>query len=109
MGRRGAAGRSRAIPARAGSRAAITQATGCSSPARPGAAGSRAGAIVPRVLRIGVAKEVKTDEYRVALTPAGARELVLKGHDVLVETGAGEGSSWSDDDYVRAGAQVAQV
>jgi alanine dehydrogenase len=60
-------------------------------------------------VRIGVAREVKTDEYRVALTPAGARELVLKGHEVVVETGAGEGSSWSDDDYVRAGAQIAPV
>src|SRR5262245_18519281 len=109
MGRRGAAGRSRAIPARAGSRAAITQDTGCSSPARPGAAGSRAGAIVPRVLRIGVAKEVNTDEYRVALTPAGARELVLKGHDVLVETTAGDGSAFPGSDYERVGARVASV
>jgi alanine dehydrogenase len=60
-------------------------------------------------VRIGVAREIKTDEYRVALTPAGARELVLKGHEVVVETGAGEGSSWSDDDYVRAGAEIAPV
>ena len=60
-------------------------------------------------MRIGVAREIKTDEYRVALTPAGARELVLKGHEVVVETGAGEGSSWSDDDYVRAGAEIAPV
>jgi alanine dehydrogenase len=60
-------------------------------------------------VRIGVAREIKTDEYRVALTPAGARELVLKGHDVVVEIGAGEGSSWSDDDYVRAGAEIAPV
>jgi alanine dehydrogenase len=60
-------------------------------------------------LRIGVAKEIKTDEYRVALTPAGARELVQKGHDVLVEVGAGEGSAFPDDDYVRAGAQIGSV
>jgi alanine dehydrogenase len=60
-------------------------------------------------VRIGVAKEIKTDEYRVALTPAGARELVLKGHDVLVETTAGEGSAWSDADYERAGAQIGSV
>jgi len=60
-------------------------------------------------VRIGVAREIKTDEYRVALTPAGARELVLKGHEVVVERGAGEGSSWSDDDYVRAGAGIASV
>ena len=60
-------------------------------------------------MRIGVAKEIKTDEYRVALTPAGARELVQKGHDVLIETRAGEGSAMPDDDYVRAGAQIVSV
>jgi alanine dehydrogenase len=60
-------------------------------------------------LRIGVAKEIKTDEYRVALTPAGARELVLRGHDVLIETTAGEGSSFPDSEYERAGAQVSSV
>jgi len=60
-------------------------------------------------LRIGVAKEIKTDEYRVALTPAGARELVLNGHEVLVETTAGEGSSFADADYERAGATLASV
>ncbi|HET7568318.1 MAG TPA: alanine dehydrogenase, partial [Gaiellaceae bacterium] len=62
-----------------------------------------------RVLRIGVAKEIKTDEYRVALTPAGARELVQKGHEVLVETTAGEGSAFADADYERAGARIASV
>jgi alanine dehydrogenase len=60
-------------------------------------------------VRIGVAREIKTDEYRVALTPAGARELVQKGHDVLIETTAGEGSAMPDDDYVRAGAQIVSV
>jgi alanine dehydrogenase len=60
-------------------------------------------------MRIGVAKEIKTDEYRVALTPAGARELVQKGHDVLVETGAGEGSAMPDADYERAGAQIVSL
>jgi len=60
-------------------------------------------------LRIGVAREVKTDEYRVALTPAGARELVLKGHDVLVESSAGEGSAFEDADYERAGARLGSV
>jgi len=60
-------------------------------------------------LRIGVAKEIKTDEYRVALTPAGARELVQKGHDVLIETAAGDGSSFPDMEYERAGAQVVSV
>jgi len=60
-------------------------------------------------VRIGVAREIKTDEYRVALTPAGARELVLKGHDVLIETAAGDGSSFPDVDYVRAGAEIVSV
>ncbi|MDX6485850.1 MAG: alanine dehydrogenase [Gaiellaceae bacterium] len=60
-------------------------------------------------MRIGVAKEIKTDEYRVALTPAGARELVQRGHEVLVETGAGEGSAFVDDDYTRAGARIVSV
>jgi alanine dehydrogenase len=60
-------------------------------------------------LRIGVAREIKTDEYRVALTPAGARELVQKGHDVVIETGAGDGSAFPDEEYVRAGAQIGSV
>jgi alanine dehydrogenase len=60
-------------------------------------------------VRIGVAREIKTDEYRVALTPAGARELVLKGHDVLIETTAGDGSSFPDSDYERAGAEIVSV
>jgi alanine dehydrogenase len=60
-------------------------------------------------VKIGVAKEIKTDEYRVALTPAGARELVQKGHDVLIETTAGDGSAMPDDDYVRAGAQIVSL
>ena len=60
-------------------------------------------------MRIGVAKEIKPQEYRVALTPAGARELVLRGHDVLVETGAGVGSAFTDDSYERAGARIVSV
>ena len=60
-------------------------------------------------MRIGVAKEIKTDEYRVALTPAGARELVQRGHEVVVEAGAGSGSSMPDADYERAGATIASV
>ena len=60
-------------------------------------------------MRIGVAKEIKTDEYRVALTPAGARELVQKGHEVLIESTAGDGSSFFDADYERAGARVVSV
>jgi len=60
-------------------------------------------------LKIGVAKEIKTDEYRVALTPAGARELGQHGHDVIVETGAGDGSSFSDAAYEAAGARIVSV
>jgi alanine dehydrogenase len=60
-------------------------------------------------MRIGVAKEIKPQEYRVALTPAGARELVLRGHDVVVETGAGLGSAFRDDDYEATGARIATV
>jgi alanine dehydrogenase len=60
-------------------------------------------------VRIGVAREIKTDEYRVALTPAGARELVQHGHEVLVETTAGDGSSFPDADYERAGARIVSV
>jgi alanine dehydrogenase len=55
---------------------------------------------------IGVPSEVKDDEYRVALTPAGARELTAAGHDVLVECGAGVGSSISDGDFVATGAKI---
>ena len=58
-------------------------------------------------MKVGVVKEIKADEYRVALTPAGARELVERGHEVLVETGAGHGSAFSDDAYRAVGAQLA--
>jgi len=60
-------------------------------------------------MRIGVAKEIKSDEYRVALTPAGARELVRRGHDVVVETTAGEGSAFPDAAYEAVGARIGSV
>ncbi|HYY63879.1 MAG TPA: alanine dehydrogenase [Gaiellaceae bacterium] len=60
-------------------------------------------------MKIGVAREIKSDEYRVALTPAGARELIQRGHDVLVETGAGEGSSFRDNAYESVGARIVSV
>jgi alanine dehydrogenase len=60
-------------------------------------------------MRIGVAKEIKPDEHRVALTPAGARELAQKGHDVVVEQGAGEGSALADAAYEAVGARIASV
>ena len=55
---------------------------------------------------VGIPKEVKTHEYRVAATPEGVRELVHAGHRVVVETAAGEGSAISDDDYTAVGAAV---
>ena len=59
-------------------------------------------------MRVGVPREVKNREYRVALTPAGTTELVRAGHSVLVERAAGEGSSIPDADYVAAGAQIVE-
>jgi alanine dehydrogenase len=58
-------------------------------------------------MRVGVPTEIKTDEYRVAITPAGVRELVDRGHEVLVQQGAGEGSAIPDDGYVEQGASIA--
>ena len=55
---------------------------------------------------IGVPTEIKTDEYRVALTPAGVRELTARGHEVLVQAGAGEGSAIADAEYVAQGARI---
>src|SRR5690348_17814112 len=60
-------------------------------------------------MRIGVAKEIKSDEYRGALTPAGALRLKHRGHDVAVEQGAGVGSSFSDADCERVGARIVSV
>lgn len=57
---------------------------------------------------IGIPKEIKSDEYRVSLPPAGVRELVSRGHQVLVETGAGAGSAFSDAEYSLAGATIVQ-
>ena len=58
-------------------------------------------------MKIGVPKEIKTNENRVALVPAGAEALVAAGHSVLIEKGAGEGSGFCDDVYVQAGASIA--
>ena len=57
-------------------------------------------------MRVGVPKEVKNHEYRVAMTPAGVHELVVHGHEVFVETAAGVGSSIPDEQYVEAGASL---
>ncbi len=57
-------------------------------------------------MRVGVPAEIKPDEYRVAITPAGVREMVEHGHEVVVEAGAGEGSSIADADFKAQGARV---
>ena len=57
---------------------------------------------------IGVPREIKEDEYRVAITPAGVREMVEHGHRVLIEAGAGEGSAITDADYAAQGAELAE-
>ena len=55
-------------------------------------------------MKIGVPKEIKVHESRVALTPEGVAELVRNGHSVVIEQGAGLGSSLTDTDYIAAGA-----
>jgi alanine dehydrogenase len=58
-------------------------------------------------MRVGVPTEIKLDEYRVAITPAGVREMREHGHGVLIEAGAGEGSAISDAEYKAQGATIA--
>jgi alanine dehydrogenase len=57
-------------------------------------------------VNIGVPREIKNNEFRVSLTPAGARELVSNGHTVYIESGAGLGSAISDSDFERVGAKI---
>ena len=57
-------------------------------------------------MRVGIPTEIKNNEYRVAITPAGVAELVHRGHEVIIESGAGEGSAITDADFKRAGAQL---
>lgn len=59
-------------------------------------------------MRVGAPKEIKDNEFRVALTPAGAYELAQRGHQVMVESGAGVGAGLSDDDYRNAGAAIVE-
>src|SRR6476620_1897947 len=58
-------------------------------------------------MKIGVPKEIKTNENRIALVPAGAETLVAAGHSVLIETGGGLGSGFSDEDFTAVGATIA--
>ncbi|WP_062464947.1 alanine dehydrogenase [Demequina soli] len=60
-------------------------------------------------MRIGIPAEIKDNERRVGATPAGVRELVAAGHDMLVQRGAGLGSAFSDEDYALAGASLGSV
>jgi alanine dehydrogenase len=71
--------------------------------------GMRTRGVEPRErenVKVGIPREVKNHEYRVAITPAGVHELVRNGHEVYVEKGAGDGSSIVDDDFVGAGATI---
>jgi len=76
---------------------AATQRGGADSPSRP----SRG-----ELMKIAVPAEVKNNEYRVAITPAGVLDLVANGHEVLVQAGAGLGSSITDDEYAEQGARI---
>jgi len=60
-------------------------------------------------MKIGIPKEIKNNENRVAMTPAGVVTLTHAGHEVFIETGAGLGSSFTDADYIVAGAQIVQT
>ena len=60
-------------------------------------------------MRVGVPKEIKAHEHRVGLVPGSVRELVHNGHEVLVETAAGGGIGFSDDDYRAVGAGIART
>ena len=57
-------------------------------------------------MKVGVPTEIKTDEYRVSLTPAGVRELVEHGHEVLIQSDAGVGSTIPDGEYTAQGARI---
>ena len=67
---------------------------------------SGVGEAQPMTMRVGVPTEIKVDEFRVALTPEGVRELESHGVEVMVQAGAGAGSGLPDDDYRRAGAEI---
>src|SRR5262245_12804541 len=85
---------------------------GCGPPARrkTNAATRHACRVAARgacaAMKVGVPKEVKNHEYRVAITPSGVHELARAGHEVFIEAGAGAGSSVPDEDFTAAGAKV---
>ncbi|MGI9464278.1 MAG: alanine dehydrogenase, partial [Aestuariivirgaceae bacterium] len=55
---------------------------------------------------VGIPKEIKVREYRVGLTPTNVREIAAHGHQIIVQSGAGEGIGMADNDYVKAGAKI---
>ena len=59
-----------------------------------------------KLMKVGIPKEIKNNENRVGMTPAGVAELARRGHEVSVQHTAGEGSGFSDDEYVAAGARI---
>ena len=61
------------------------------------------------IMRIGIPTEIKNNENRVAMTPAGAVHLVQNGHEVFVQKGAGLGSGFTDEEYVQAGAKLVET
>ena len=58
-------------------------------------------------MKVGVLKEIKTKENRVAMTPAGVEQMVANGHTIMVQTTAGKGSGFTDKTYEKAGAKIA--
>jgi alanine dehydrogenase len=58
-------------------------------------------------MKVGIPAEIKSDEYRVAITPAGVREMVEHGHEVLIQAGAGQGSAIADEQFTDQGAEIA--
>src|SRR3954452_8654443 len=64
------------------------------------------GTDMPAAIVVGVPKEIKTDEYRVAMLPVGVEELTRLGHRVLVQAGAGQGSGIADERYAEHGAEI---
>ena len=59
-------------------------------------------------MKIGIPKEIKNHEYRVSITPNSAQEIILQGHQVLIETQAGAGIGFSDENYLQVGANIYQ-
>ncbi len=60
-------------------------------------------------MKVGILKEIKTEENRVSMTPAGVELMVQKGHQIQVEKAAGQGSGFSDEDYIKAGAEIKEA